>query len=263
MTFIAVDDEEVVLGVLIKAVKEAQPGCEISGFGSAREALRAIENGLRPDVAFLDVEMFGMNGLELAKRIRELSHNTKIIFVTGHPQYALEAYSIHAKGYLLKPATAEKVRVELEELKNAAIQPEGKMRVQTFGNFEVFMEGKPLRFGFSKTKELFAYLVDRRGAAVNTGELCAVLWEDNQDSLSIRSHLRTLIADLRRVLTEIGMSGLLIKSRNSFALDCDMLDCDLYRLLRRDVDALNAYMGEYMAQYSWAEMTLGELERKK
>ncbi|MCD7991187.1 MAG: response regulator [Clostridia bacterium] len=263
MKFIAVDDEPVVLEVLLKAVREAGTGYEVQGFVRSRDALAAVQDGLRPDVAFLDIEMAGMTGLELAMKIREISHDTKIIFVTGYPQYALEAYSLHARGYLLKPPTPEKVQQELDELKCPPLPASGRIRIQTFGNFEVFAGERPLRFSLSKIKELLAYLVDRRGAAVNTGELCAVLWEQRPDSLSVRSHLRTLISDLSRTLSEAGARDILIKSRNSFAVDCEKLDCDLYGFLRQEPDAINTYMGEYMKQYTWAEMTLGELERQK
>ena len=139
----------------------------------------------------------------------------------------------------------------------------GRIRAQTFGNFEIFVDDKPLHFSLSKTKELLAYLVDRRGAAVNTGELCAILWEQRPDSLSVRSHLRTLISDLSRTLSLAGTGDILIKRRNSFAVDCEKLDCDLYGFLRQEPDAINTYMGQYMMQYTWAEMTLGELERQK
>ena len=263
MKIIAVDDEPLVLDVLIKAIREAEAGCEVQGFVRSREALAAVQDGLRPDVAFLDIEMAGINGLDLAMKIRAISNNTKIIFVTGYPQYALDAYSIHARGYLLKPATPEHVRGELNELKRPPLHVNGRIRVQTFGNFEIFVDDRPLHFNLSKTKELLAYLVDRRGAAVNTGELCAVLWEQRPDSLSVRSHLRTLISDLSRTLSLADAGDILIKRRNSFAIDCEKLDCDLYGFLRQEPDAINTYMGEYMMQYTWAEMTLGELERQK
>lgn len=263
MIFIAVDDEPIVLSVLTRVLAEVEPSSDIHSFGSARKVLAALEGGLRPDVAFLDIEMFGMNGLELAKHIRDVSNKTKIVFVTGYPQYALEAYRLHARGYLLKPVSIKKVRAELEELKSPPLQDYGRIHVQTFGNFEIFADGKPLHFKHSKTKELLAFLIDRRGSAVNTSELCAVLWEQKPDSRSVRSHLRTLIADLNHTLSDAGAEEILIKKRNSFSIDCQQLDCDLYDFLRRETYAINSYNGEYMSQYSWAEMTLATLEQQE
>ena len=154
MKLVAVDDAPLVLDVLVKAIRKAEAGCEVQGFVRSRDALAAVQDGLRPDAAFLDIEMAGMNGLELAMRIRAISNHTKIIFVTGYPQYALEAYSIHARGYLLKPPTAENVRSELDELKCPPLHVNGRIRAQTFGNFEIFVDDKPLHFSLSKTKEL-------------------------------------------------------------------------------------------------------------
>ena len=261
MNFIAVDDEPLVLNVIIKAIQDAATGCTVQGFTNSAEALDAVKSGLAPDAAFLDIEMFGLNGLELAKLIREYSNNTKIIFVTGYPQYALEAYSIHVRGYLLKPVTAERVREELDELGRAPLASGKRIRVQTFGNFEIFADGQPVHFGLAKSKELLAYLIDRRGASVNTGELCAVLWEQKPCSLSVKSHLRTLVSDLARSLSGADAGDILLKKRNSFSVDCSRMDCDLYAFLRREPDAINTYTGEYMKQYAWAEMTLASLEQ--
>ena len=262
MTILAVDDEPIVLSVLINAIREAEPGCEVRGFESPEEALAELaEHGFRPEVAFLDIEMYGMLGLELAQRVKEISRDTKIIFVTGFSQYALEAYSIHARGYLMKPATAAKVRNELDCLQAdlPCTPTQHHLRVQCFGNFEVFLDGAPFRFERNKTKELFAYLVDRKGAAVTTGELCTVLWEDGGNSESQRNQLRVLISDLSRSLATAGIPHVLRKSRNSFSVAVNELDCDLFSFLRQETDALNAYRGEYMVQYSWAELTLGSL----
>ena len=53
----------------------------------------------------------------------------------------------------------------------------------------------------------------------------------------------------------------LVKRRNSFSVDCARVECDYFRFLEGDMAAVHAYRGEYLSQYSWAEMTLGNLER--
>lgn len=264
MKFMTVDDEKAPLEVLGRALLAAQPDAEIRSFAFASEALAEVrDRGFRPAAAFLDIEMPGMTGLELARRIREASPTTNIIFVTAYSDYALDAFPLRPSGYLIKPATPEKIRAELENLRYpvAAAQTQ-KIRVQCFGNFEVFADGRPLGFTYQKTKELLAYLVDRRGAACNTAELCAVLWEDKPDTAELRKYLRKLLADLSHTLAAAGAEDVFLKSRNSFAVAADRLDCDYYRLLKRDLAAINTYTGEYMTQYSWAEVTLGALLSK-
>ncbi len=261
MKILAVDDEKAALRVLTNAIAEAMPSAEISSFQSAAEALTyACEHGC--DTAFLDIEMREMSGLQLAKSLKDAHPNINIIFVTSYSQYMGDALSMYVSGYVMKPVTKEDVERELEHLRHPP-EPETKhkLRVQCFGNFEVFSGNAPLHFRYSRAKELFAYLIDRKGSAVNTEELIAVLWEDEPASSSIKSHLRNLLSDLAHTLADAGAGDVLVKSRNCYAVNTDALNCDYYDFLRQKTDAVNAYMGEYMTQYSWAEMTLGYLER--
>lgn len=261
MKILAVDDERAALRVLTGAISEAMPSAEIASFQSASEALAyACENGC--DTAFLDIEMREMSGLQLAKSLKDAHPNTNIIFVTSYSQYMGDALSMYVSGYVMKPVTKEDVERELEHLRHPP-EPEHKqkLRVQCFGNFEVFAGDTPLHFRYNRAKELFAYLIDRRGSAVNTEELIAILWEDEPASSSIKSNLRNLLSDLAHTLKEAGAEDALVKSRNCYAVNTNAVDCDYYDFLKQKADAVNAYMGEYMTQYSWAEMTLGYLER--
>ena len=134
--------------------------------------------------------------------------------------------------------------------------------MQCFGNFEVFYNGKPLAFKRSKAKELFAYLVNLSGASCNASELCAVLWEVAVDSHSLKSNLRNIVLELNRILDACGAKDVLIHKKNFYAIDKIKLDCDYFKFLDYDADAVNSYKGEYMNQYSWAEITRGFLENK-
>lgn len=136
------------------------------------------------------------------------------------------------------------------------------IKIQCFGNFEIFVGGRALAFKRSKSKELLAYLVDRNGATCTNGEMLAVLWEDKPDSASLHSHLRNLIFDLSHTLEDAGVTGLLIRGRSTLALDTSKVDCDYYNFLRGSRSATNSYRGEYMTQYSWAEVTRSALRQQ-
>lgn len=264
LKILALDDEPIALYEITKSIKEAVSDCEIKSFDEPEDALDEImERGFIPDIAFLDIEMPRITGIEMAKRIRENCKNTKIVFVTGFSQYAIEAYNIHARGYLMKPPTAEKVKAEIEnsfENINAPIKSYKKIRIRCFGNFEVFADDVPIKFSRSKTKELFAYLVDRRGSAITTNELLNILWEDIAVTVSLRSQLRNSIADLSGVLKSLGEENILLKvNRNSYAINTEKVDCDYFKYLNNDIEAVNSYIGEYMMQYSWSEFTTGKL----
>ena len=262
MNILAVDDELNALEGLQSALHRALPEALIHTFRSGTAALAFAEN-TPCEVAFLDIEMRDMNGLELAKQLKDCHIHTNIVFVTGYSEYAIDAFGVNASGYLLKPASVEKVLESMENLRNPIIPKSTDMlRVQCFGNFEVFANNVPLTFRYSKTKELLAYLVDRKGAVITSGELIAVLWEDKEVTTSLRNQFRNLISDLVHTLRDHKAETVLVKANKGYAVDVEQMDCDYYSFIRNEAWAVNAYCSEYMSQYSWAEMTLGTLEQR-
>ena len=203
------------------------------------------------------------SGIALAKELKDIYKDINIVFVTGYSQYALDALKIHCSGYVLKPAKKEDIEDALANLRAPIQYNDNKLRVQCFGSFEVFYNNKPVNFDRSKTKELFAYLIDRRGAAATTGELCGILWDEKSADESSKHYLRNLIASLKKSLKVCDAEDVFICKRNYFAVNSEKIECDYYKYLERDAAAVNSYKGEYMAQYSWAEMTLADLEKNK
>lgn len=262
MHIIAVDDEPLALGLLVRSIQEACPTAQVSKFQSAQEALRFLENN-QCDVAFLDIHMRGCDGLTLAKKLKDLNPRCNIIFVTGYSEYAAEALSMHASGYIIKPVGAEAVQTELEDLRHpVTLLPGALLRVRCFGNFEVFAaNGEPIKFSRSKAKELFAYLVYRRGSSCSTRELAAVLFEDTTCSNKQLLYLQKIISSMMQTLKACNAAGVIHKSYNAIALNDEAVDCDYYRFLKMDVPSINAYTGEFMTQYSWAEFVAGYLDR--
>lgn len=260
MRSLVVDDSRLAASALVKVVMrvDAQGACDVAY--SASDANRmCMEHPY--DVVFLDIEMPGANGLTLANRLRLQSPQTNVVFVTGYPEYALDAWNTQASCFLVKPVDEEDVRRALDQLRNPVVSSERKgLYIQCFGNFEVFYDGVPVAFERSHTKELLAYLVDRRGALVSTGELVAVLWEDRPDTVSRRSQLRTFISELRRVFTGLGRPDAIVRQRGGVAVKIALTECDYYGFCAGLPEALNLYRGEYMCQYSWAENTTALLD---
>ncbi len=117
MNIIAVDDEVLLLGLAEREIKKAMPDCSLACFDSAAAALSyARQNTV--DTAFLDINMGGMNGLELAEALKELDPKISIIFVTGYNQYIDEAFKLHCSGYVMKPFRADSVAIELARLRH-------------------------------------------------------------------------------------------------------------------------------------------------
>jgi len=255
MNIIAVDDEPFALIDLQTAIKEALPESTLFCFISPLDALNHAKEQY-VDIAFLDINMGGMNGLHLAAHLKDIYGNTNIIFVTGYSRYALDAFSLHASGYILKPIDAKAVINAVNHLNRPVQQhieqpADHTLYVQTFGNFEVFADGKPVCFARSKTKELFAYLVHQKGALCSNNEIVAVLWENMSDSESLQSHLRHLVADLLKTLKAVGAEDVLFKKRGALSVIPEKFTCDMYDFCAGK--NVNNYRGEFMTQYSWAE----------
>lgn len=262
MLIYAIDDEPAMLAELHDAIAEAEPGAEIVDFETAPEVLAALDGQeQKPDVVFSDIRLPGMDGLNLAVQVRKRSPGTKIVFVTGYAQYALDAYSRHVNGYILKPAEPGKIREELDALglPRAVSEPEDKLRVQCFGHFEVFYHGEPVIFQRRQSKELFAFLIDCEGRACTAEEIASALWENDGDLKAAKGRIRLILHDLRASLREIGMEDVLIRERRQIAIRRELVDCDYYRMLDGDMSAVNAFSGVYMRDYSWAELTNGYL----
>lgn len=118
MKAIAVDDEIYMLEALEEAVSASADIESTKTFSSCSAALAyAAENPI--DIAFLDINMRGIGGLGLAEKLAELQPRCKIVFCTGHEEYAVSAFQLHVSGYLMKPITPEAVQKEIDHIKGA------------------------------------------------------------------------------------------------------------------------------------------------
>lgn len=260
MKFLAVDDEVMALDFLTENIRDAVGECEIITTPSPLEALELVQ---KEDFTalFLDIHMSVMDGIELARKIKEVKPKTNIIFTTAYSEYMGDAFGLSASDYLLKPIMPDMIRKSIDNLRYPAGNNKKQLKIQCFGNFEVFVDGNPVRFKLQKTKELMAYLVDRRGAACTVGEIISVLWEDDAHE----SYLRKCKMDMMTTLGALGFADIVYSARGNIGLQhMDSVECDYYDWLKArqagdtDNPAINAFNGEYMLQYSWAEESTGQ-----
>lgn len=259
MLIFVVDDEDSVREETKRTIQEADPTAEVADYKRAADALEAIRGGKRADVVFSDIEMPGLSGLEFAVKLKGLSPDTRVVFVTGYREYAVEAFKIKVHGYLLKPLSVDDIREELKYIPRKETAIQDKLVVKCFGHFDVYWGGKPIFFSRRQSKELLAYLIDREGAACSSSEIALALWKEGNDTKAEQNRIRVLVNDLRNTLKEIGMEDLIIREHRDIAIRKDLVDCDYYRMLEGDIEAVNMYRGEYMIEYSWAELTNAKL----
>lgn len=255
MEILAVDDEKIALEGLVRCIKETEQDADVHDFKKASEALEFYESNAC-EIVFLDIKMRNIDGVELAKKMKCINPKVNIIFTTGFGEYREEAFAMHASGYIIKPVTEKKIREELENLRHPVSKAITKrIKIVTFGNFEVYIDGMPVEFKYALTKEMLAYLVNRNGAYCTNAEIMAVLWEDDVRS----SYLSNLKKDLIDTLKEKGCQDLIGTAWGKMRIDTDKVDCDYYDWQMGKIQAINAYRGEYMSQYSWAEFTNASL----
>lgn len=258
MRILLADDEILALDLLKTSVQQVVPDAEIYAFSKASE-LFEFANDCACDIAFLDINMAGITGIELGQQLKELMPNVNIIFVTGYSEYTGEAMDMHASGYIMKPVTPSKVQKEIGDLRYP-VQGKGLIRVQCFGNFDVFTPaGEPVKFSRSKAKELLAVLVSKKGSSCTVKELTSILFETTGDDDKKKDYTQQLLSTLMRKLKELGAEAIINKSYNSISVNMDKIDCDYYKFDENNPSTLSMYKGEFMAQYSWAEYINGYL----
>ena len=114
---ILVDDRKIVLTGGLPVLEEVMPNATVVGFTRPAEAIE-YARGNRVALAFLDIELGNMSGLDLCRTLLEINPQTNVVFLTAYAEYSLDAWSTGASGFIVKPITQEGVREQLEHLRH-------------------------------------------------------------------------------------------------------------------------------------------------
>ena len=259
MNVIYVDDERLALECFEYEAKTLKEIAQLNLFDRADDALSFARHH-DIDAAFLDIEMPDMSGLLLAKALQAIHPDICIIFVTAYSNYALEAFDADAIGYILKPYDSEAIARALHKAARMTPLRGKRIWIQTIPTFMMTVRGKVVHFSSSKSEELLALLVDRAGRPMMPGEIISCLWPertmDEKTTALLRMTYRRLVLQLR----SIGAEDILVTQGKRRSLNTEIVECDLYQILGGDKQAANRYAGEYLREYSWAEMTNAMLD---
>ena len=113
---IIVDDEKIILNGGIPILKQVMPDAEVTGFTKPSSAIEYAKSH-KVDLAFLDIEMGMTSGLDVCRELLECNPKTNVIYLTAYADYALDAWSTGASGFMTKPLTADGVREQLAKLR--------------------------------------------------------------------------------------------------------------------------------------------------
>ena len=259
MNIMLVDGDAGALDRLEEILAGLKGDAEILRFESTPSALAAAREQ-DVDVAFLAAQMPELSGLDLGLYLKDLHPLVNLIFLAEDGGKGYDALAMHASGYLIKPVAARDVARELDDLRHPEMEKRKRVFAQTFGNFDLFVDGKPVAFKYNRTKEIVALLINNRGAQTTNGEIIATLWEDDGEPDRKASYLSNLRQDLQNTMTRLRLNGLITKQRGSLGIAVDRIECDLYDWLDKKKESRYHYLGDYMNQYSWAEYMHAELD---
>jgi len=257
MVIYAIDNEKLMLDLLVDAIKEALPDEDPVAFTKPRQLLeKAKEN--TPDIVFLDVEMPLMDGRSLAEELKNISPNINLIFVTGYEKYSLDALKLYASGFILKPVDANEIVDAVNNLR-FPVATKKILTIKAFGHFTVYQNENAVDFRLSKSKELFAFLVDRDGAAVSRKEVAAFIYEDDEFTRSSQNDISRAASWLYEDLEKIGAESVFKRANGKYWINTSLIKSDLHDFLNKEDNV--TFTGEYMEQYSWGEYRKADLEK--
>jgi two-component system LytT family response regulator len=271
MKAVLIDDEKPSLREIQHFLKEYKE-IEICGmFTDPEEALKNIRR-LQPQVIFLDINMPGMNGLQLAKAINEYGKNVNIVFITAYEQYALEAFDVEAFDYIMKPISKQRFEKTMKRIisrNNPAVtdaqneEQKRKFIIRTFGKFEAMWDNQaPIKWHSKKTKELFAFLVHNEGREVSKDEILEAVFPDAEIDKGI-THIHNGIYFIRKALRENGVDGNSISIDGSYMLSLTDVEVDSRIFMQKlkldgnevniqELEAVEAvYKGDYFKSEDW------------
>ena len=257
MRAIIVDDECLMIRKFVRLTADIEDLNIVGKFEEAEKAIKYVsENPV--EAAFLDIEMPKINGIELARKLRELKNNILIVFITAHDAYIRDANEINEDHYIIKPYTKETLENVMGKLRLLSVRLHKEIYIQTFGRFLVRKNGLPVCLT-GKAKEILALIVTKRGKEISNEEIYSTIWEGRPYNNVYMSVYYNALRRLRQALHAAGIEDLLVSTPRGQTVNTDLFDCDYYAWKDKNLDPRVLFEGEFMSEYSWGEYILATL----
>ena len=190
---IVVDDEQLARDELCFLLQEVGGVEIVAQAGNGVEALRVIEE-YQPDLVMLDVQMPGLSGFEVARRVVEAGLDSHVVFVTAFDQYAIDAFEVNAVDYLLKPVEPARLSTAVDRVRRRRVADRAGTDPRSGPDLDRLVQMLADRQG---RREQLAIKIDERFMLVQADEVVHASVEDDQirvvtNSLSGTSNYRTL-----------------------------------------------------------------------
>jgi two-component SAPR family response regulator len=270
---VLVDDEKHALNNLERLLKGYDHIQVVGAYTDVTKIFEKIKEE-KVHLAFLDIEMPKMKGIEAAEKILEIDSNVQIVFVTAYNDYAVDAFEVNAIDYVMKPIlkrrldkTIERVMERHQDMIELNKKNE-ENKILCFGNFEITKGEQAIKWRTAKAKELAAYLVQNRGKFVHKSKIIEELWHDKEEEQATKL-LHTNIYYVRNALKTINLDQAIIYANEMYKFDIGKIFCDVEEFEKtfdrnkvvniKNIELMEKgsrlYRGEYLEEndYHWAK----------
>lgn len=257
MRAIIVDDEQIMLRSFMRLSKGIPNLNVIAQFEDPAEALAFVRENF-VELAFLDIKMPGMSGIDLAVKMREVIPNILIVFISAYDEYIRDSNRIGGDYYIVKPYKRETIELMTQNMQILSEGLHKKIYVQMFGRFNVLKNGIPIALR-GKAKEILALVASRCGKEISNEEIYSIIWEGREYSNIKMKVYYNALKRLREVLEAEGLSDLLLSTPRGQMMNTSMVECDYYAWKDGQTQGKDKFEGEFLSEYSWGEYILAGL----
>ncbi len=235
MKIMLLDDEQPALDELSYLLGKYPDLVVVAAYTDSFQALEAMES-IKPDAVFMDIDMPGMDGLELTLRMQAVYSSVLVVFVTAYAKYALDSFKAYPLDYLLKPIKEARLDAAVERIRTQYVlmHPDrdnnAVLRIKCFGKFEVLSQNE-IKWGTRRVKELFMYLLDRCGVSPTRSELIQAVFGGINDKKTA-NNMYVSIYKLRSLLESLDPGRKLIRLKEDYSLQVETGICDYVDFMR-------------------------------
>ena len=235
-----------------------QCGCfNIIAFNSENECITYLKNNA-PEMIVITIDEYGNSHRRILDLIKKNSLRSPICLIGNKETQACDAYRYKCDLFVLSENLENDIQERISDLILLSRRVK-RIKIVTFGCFDIFVDGKKVHFKSSKAKELIAVCVDKCGFSVSAEEAADILWPNRPYDTQVKNLYRKAVMTIKNVFRSLDINDFFITGRGWCCIDKEAVDCDYYNFLDSPKLYSSIFNGEYMFDYSWAEITLAHL----
>ena len=257
MRAIILDDEPLMLDAFVRISKDISDLTIVGKFEYPEDVLEFAETNSF-EIAFLDIELPGMNGIECAKKLRAKMPELLVVFISAYEEYLHESNEIGGDDYIVKPYKSETLEKMMEKMRLLVRRQKKDVYVQMFGRFNITKNGTPIPLR-GKAKEILALIVVKRGKEISNEEIYSTIWESREYSNVAMKVYYNALKRLKDSLEKYDLQNIIFSTARGQIANTDMFDCDYYAWQDNNLEKHERFAGEFLTEYSWGEYILGNI----